>query len=392
MLGTILLIADYRVSATEIENGLVRNSYGEGSRTENLEADVEGQEKAEIQIEVPERIYQAEEVQSLFDRCIRKMDKLILGSNKSPDRIESDMQLVTGISGEPVEISWELSRYDVMNIYGELQEDALVLEGTSVTLQAILTYSRDPKKQALYECTVMVYPKKMNKFQKQAEKIQAAIREEDEKTKTEETLPLPEKVGGKSVKYYYPLDKRGAILIIMGILSGSLLYALDKQNKGKEEQKKEQQMLLDYPEVINKLTLFLGAGMTVKKAWKKVVSDYEEQKCIWGERAVYEEMKITCHEMDSGVMESESYERFGRRCGLREYIRLGALLSQNLRKGTKGLSQILKLEAIQAFEERKARAKRLGEEAGTKLLGPMFLMLAVVLFIVIVPAFMSIQF
>lgn len=78
---------------------------------------------------------------------------------------------------------------------------------------------------------------------------------------------------------------------------------------------------------------------------------------------------------------------FGRRCETQEYIRLGALLSQNLRKGGKGLGQLLKTEAIQAQEERKAHAKRAGEEAGTKLLLPMFLMLAVVLVIVIVPAF-----
>ena len=50
---------------------------------------------------------------------------------------------------------------------------------------------------------------------------------------------------------------------------------------------------------------------------------------------------------------------------------------------------MLRLEAVQAFEERKATAKRLGEEAGTKLLLPMFLMLAIVLVIVIVPAFFS---
>jgi len=49
------------------------------------------------------------------------------------------------------------------------------------------------------------------------------------------------------------------------------------------------------------------------------------------------------------------------------------------------------MESIQAFEDRKARARRLGEEAGTKLLLPMFLMLAVVLVIVIVPAFLSMQ-
>ena len=66
-------------------------------------------------------------------------------------------------------------------------------------------------------------------------------------------------------------------------------------------------------------------------------------------------------------------------------------MSQNLRKGTKGLTELLKLESIQAFEERKAQAKRLGEEAGTKLLLPMFLMLAVVLVIVIVPALLRVK-
>ena len=95
--------------------------------------------------------------------------------------------------------------------------------------------------------------------------------------------------------------------------------------------------------------------------------------------------------MDSKATEAVSYENFGRRCDVQVYVRFGALLSQNLRKGTKGLTQLLKLEAIQAFEERKALAKRLGEEAGTKLWLPMFLMLAIVLIIVIIPAFLSVQ-
>ena len=73
------------------------------------------------------------------------------------------------------------------------------------------------------------------------------------------------------------------------------------------------------------------------------------------------------------------------------YTKLGALLSQNLRKGSKGLSQLLKLESIQAMENRKSRAKRMGEETSTKLLLPMFAMLAVVMILVIVPAFLSIQ-
>ena len=157
-----------------------------------------------------------------------------------------------------------------------------------------------------------------------------------------------------------------------------LFFALDKQNEIKEKQARQKQMCLDYPEVISKLTLLLGAGMTVRKAWRKIVNDYDSRIKQQGKRAVYEEMKYTCRQMDGGVPEAECYEKFGRRCGTQEYMRFGALLSQNL-------------EAIQSFEERKARARRLGEEAGTKLLLPMFLMLAEVLVIVVVPAFFTVQ-
>ena len=48
-------------------------------------------------------------------------------------------------------------------------------------------------------------------------------------------------------------------------------------------------------------------------------------------------------------------------------------------------------EAVQALEDRKSRARQLGEEAGTRLLIPMLLMLIIVITIVVVPAFLSIQ-
>lgn len=102
--------------------------------------------------------------------------------------------------------------------------------------------------------------------------------------------------------------------------------------------------------------------------------------------------KYTCRQMDGRCSGKQNVMRNSEgRCGTQEYMRFGALLSQNLRKGTKGLNDLLRLEAIQSFEERKARARRLGEEAGTKLLLPMFQMLAEVLVIVVVPAFFTVQ-
>ena len=172
---------------------------------------------------------------------------------------------------------------------------------------------------------------------------------------------------------------------------GRLILSAKEILREKAEEERKKQMIEDYPEVISKLTLLLGAGMTVRKSWRKIVNDYDSRIKQQGKRAVYEEMKYTCRQMDGGVPEAECYEKFGRRCGTQEYMRFGALLSQNLRKGTKGLNDLLRLEAIQSFEERKARARRLGEEAGTKLLLPMFLMLAEVLVIVVVPAFFTVQ-
>ena len=65
------------------------------------------------------------------------------------------------------------------------------------------------------------------------------------------------------------------------------------------------------------------------------------------------------------------------------------MLSQNLRKGAKGLTELLETEAEASLNERKAHARKIGERAGTKLLLPMVLMLGIVLVILMVPAFLS---
>jgi 1,4-dihydroxy-2-naphthoate octaprenyltransferase len=52
---------------------------------------------------------------------------------------------------------------------------------------------------------------------------------------------------------------------------------------------------------------------------------------------------------------------------------------------------MLELEMNDAFEHRKTTARRLGEEAGTKLLLPLFLLLGIVMIIVIVPALTAIR-
>ena len=68
---------------------------------------------------------------------------------------------------------------------------------------------------------------------------------------------------------------------------------------------------------------------------------------------------------------------------------LAALLEQNRKNGSRNLRERLRLEMAEAFEERKHQARRLGEEAGTKLLVPLFLLLAVVMVMIAVPAWLA---
>ena len=57
----------------------------------------------------------------------------------------------------------------------------------------------------------------------------------------------------------------------------------------------------------------------------------------------------------------------------------------------RGLSDLLREEVAEAFEQRKELAREQGEKAATRLLFPMVLTLAVVMLLVLVPAGMSMQ-
>lgn len=388
-IACLLFVTDLWNAKSKNGNILVRNTYGKGDKTESLEVSVGKKlSREQIDILVEEQKYTSAEIQTVFKQAIEALDSIILNDNKSMDEVQYDLNLPRKFPGQPIQIEWELDRYDVLNIYGEIQPDKVTEEGTLVELKGHMLYGHE---EALYVTTVKVIPRISTKKEQTISQIQSLIGVENDKSKEKELLALPTELNGTKIKWQKKRDKRGYGLIVLGVVAAGSILLLKKQNAEKEYKERTRQMMVDYPELINKLTLLLGAGMTVKNAWKKIVLDYLDQRTYIGKRHAYEEMQVTLREMHSGVTESESYERFGRRCKVQSYLKLGALLSQNLKKGTKGLSDLLNFEAEHAFEERKRAAKKAGEEASTKLLIPMFFMLAIVLVIVIVPAFMSMQ-
>ena len=110
--------------------------------------------------------------------------------------------------------------------------------------------------------------------------------------------------------------------------------------------------------------------MTIRKAWFKIAGEYEKDQKekeqisakACGRKKAYEEMVNVMYKISGGASEGECYEEYGIRCNLSEYRKFGMMLSQNLRKGTRGLTELLEREAEDAFEQRKNLAKKAGEE------------------------------
>lgn len=368
-----------------------RNQKGGGSRNETVFATVEGvDEDIPIQIRVDEQGYTKEEAEKILTDEAEKLEKRILGENQDLEHVTSDLNLLTSLPDYPVSVQWTLDDYQYISIDGSLKEE-IPKEGIGVQLTAVLSFDQgaDEAVERTRDITVTLYPPKLRNPDEIIEALEQLVDSENEISREDEALYLPDEIAGRKVSWGYRSTVNGYQVMGMGVLVFVAAAAWRRQKVNDAARARKEQLLRDYPEILEQFSLLIGAGMTVKGAWYKIVENYQERRETGGKRPAYEEMMRTCFEMEGGVPEGEGYENFGKRCQIQEYMRLGLLLSQNLRKGTRGITELLSLEAVHAFEDRKARAKRKGEETGTKLLVPMIMMLAVVLVIVIVPAFWS---
>lgn len=146
-------------------------------------------------------------------------------------------------------------------------------------------------------------------------------------------------------------------------------------------EKRRDEIISDYPEVLSKLTLLVNAGLVIREAWTKVA--------YTSDRALYKEMQSTSEEMNNGVSELDALFNFAQRCSVKEIRKFASILSQNIQKGGTELAMNLRYMNEESWEEKKHRAKRKGETAGSKLMIPMMVMFIGILLMVIVPIFVN---
>lgn len=361
-----------------------RNGHGGGDTQIELAAQLEGEEEEIFQYVVEAQKYTPEEAEELHRAASAALPEVICGENDSLEDVRHDLELVTKIEGYPFEVSWESSSYALVNTDGTVDNTKLE-DGTVVMLTAHFKYERQTWDDQLY---VQVNPVIYTHRELLRRRIEELLHIQQERTESEETLVLPDSVEGSAVTWREIAQDSSGCLLILAVLAAGLLYWGAGKELDRQLEQRKRELLLDYPEIVNKLALYMGAGMTIRNAFVKMGEDYK-RKQKERRRYVYEEILIACNELQGGRSESEVYDHFGRRCQVSAYMKLGTLLSQNIRKGSNDLLSMLRQEADNAFAERRNLAKKLGEEAGTKLLLPMMMMLCIVMVIIMIPAYFS---
>lgn len=369
---------------------LLRPGYGEGSKEADLKVyihDVDDQYTEEIPILVKEREYTRDEFQVVLKDAIPVLKKAVLGENLSSSQVEKDLNFLSFIPETSIQIDWYPDDYELITGHGIVMNEDIE-KAVSTTVTAVFLY-----KEYQYEHVMgfHVLPKKLSKKELIKKELRKELQNQSEQSRNDRIWKLPDHIGEIPLRWEENIKSNGALLFFLGFFVAVLAWVYGDKELDKKMKKRKDQMLIDYPEIINKFNLLLNAGMTIKQAWSKIAEDYFDNVETDSKkmRYAYEEMLITVHELRLGVPEVIAYEQFGRRTGILPYLKFSSLIAQNLKKGNRGLSELLSREAIDAFEERKELAKRLGEEAGTKLLLPMMILLIIVFAIIMVPAFMS---
>lgn len=385
-----LLIGLTSAEESNLQEGgtIERPGYGESSKSVDVHVaiDDEGEYvEKDLTVTVDAMQYTAEAFEDAVSKATQYLDHAILGSNTSSEGICHPVSLVKKIPNSAIKVKWTLDEEGLINTDGTLNREGLETE-QMISVEALLKSGNYEARHTIY---LNILPRELTKEQSILYELENEIAKNNLESLTDKSLQLPDQIEDSKVYFQERLGNSQVSFLIFGVVVALLLSFLLEQRLARQKAERDIQIMLDYPELVNKVTLLLGAGMTMKRVWEKIAMEYLEKRDISQKRYAYEEVVATWSELSNGVNEVKAYENFGRRMKLLKYMKFSSMLSQNVTKGMEGLLHSLESEAMDAFEDRKELAKQVGEKASTKLLGPMMLLLGIVLMMILIPAAMT---
>lgn len=385
-LGIIFSMKEEYIDSTII---IERNETGGGTKEVEL---FMKNDKQEIRYPfiVREIPYTKEQWEEKVKEAMDYVEKVMKGDNTSFDAVNRNLVFPKKVPNNGIKITYETNHRAWIDENGNVDVSEIKEEGELVEIDVIFRYE-DFEEIRTY--TIRLIPEVKSEEEKEYEDVVKKIKEKEENSLYQIQFELPNKIGDYIIENTKGWNKNQGVFLILVLGIGILFFFREEEQMKEQMNERKEQLLKDYPEFIHQLILLIGAGMTLKSAFIRLSENYKKKKQLTNKKHyLYEELIVTTYEFQAGLSEEEVYRNLANRIGLSSYKRIIELLIQNVKKGTKNLIEMLIREQESSLEMRKEQAKRLGEEAGTKLLMPMILLLGVVLLLVLYPAMCQFQF
>ncbi len=368
---------------------------------------IDGQEMT-FELTVPPKKMKPKEADKKMEQAFSYLEENLKGENESLNKVNKPLDISLDYENYPFDIEVKPKDYSLIDEDGVLRNDreellaagfseGEILSGISSSINIRLNYGELTKAK---DFEITIFPKEDTDNELMLKEIKRLYQRKEKESEYEDGFFLPASYKDIDIK---ALDGKGInplVILVFGIIIAGLLIIKEFETKRTAAVREKQALLKAYPWFVNELVLLLGAGMQVRNVFALLIKDYENTaagKTKLSKRKAEDEyrrplLKELLHakqDFDIGMSEGRIYYELGRRLKLPCYIKILTLLEQNVTKGSKGLVAVLEQEERTALEERMNLAKKSGEEAGTKLLGPMILLLIIVMLMIMVPAFMS---
>lgn len=377
----LALLADVTGGSLDAEGRIQRAPIGEEEENLNLLVQLDGTDKEyTYEIKVEPILATREQAEQFFDAAIAEIDRDF-------QEVGKQVPIKTEYQDGVVEAEWSFEPSGLVRADGSLVTEKG--NGESNLIHANVVLSCD-NYETIYSFPFEVVQEPLTEEEELLQTLDAWVSEQMLK-EGQEIIELPKELGGVSLHWSEQRENLfGKILILEGI-AFLLLIIMQRKKKTKEEQKRCQILEREYMGLVSQLNILVGAGMTIRQAWIKIANRYwdKKQQGQIETNPVYEGVLRMSRRLSEGEGERMAYQHFGEEMQLMCYQKLIRCLISNLEKGSKGIGDLLEQESRLSYEQRIMQAKKLGEEASTKLLFPLMLMMLVVMAVVIIPAILG---
>ena len=327
-----------------------------------------------------------EEIEEAFAETVRSIYRKLGAEEGGKAVLTETVELPRYDSETGVNIRWNSSESSVVSNEGAVQR-APLKEPCDIVLRACMSFGGESREHWFY---AEVPPYEAGSTEAVLYGAGEYLEKLEKETQEADGFYLPEKIGTVQVGAEEDSGSVFKWIIAAALFLPLAVVIAKRQGKEQERKKREEECMAAYPQLITKLTLYIGAGLSLRGAWERLAADYRRKAEISGETdSVGEEVLLLAGELKNGTSETKAYEEFGRRIGLKPYLRCASLLVSQLQKGSGALRKSLESEVRLAWEMYREQVTKKGEEAQTKLLFPMMGMLFLVMAVIMIPAFFA---